>query len=89
MRPSQCRAYLRNALAREFRGIVQGFVEGAKSGSCQHVKLATELVRPPERRKRNGKGELQRLVDQLEREARQKSQVVKVTMLCAGPEARR
>ncbi len=68
LRPSQCRAYMRNALAREFRGIVQGFVEGAKSGSCQHVKLATELVRSPERKRVSGRGHVQRLVEQLERE---------------------
>ena len=55
---------------REFRGIVQGFVEGAKSGSCQHVKLATELVRTPERKRVSGRGQVQRLVEQLERESR-------------------
>ena len=70
LRPNQCRAYLRNAVAKEFRGIVQGFVEGAKSGSCQHVKLATELVRTPERKRVSGRGQVQRLVEQLEREGR-------------------
>ncbi len=44
LRPGQCRAHMRKVLAKEFRGIVAGFVEGAKSGSCQHVKLATELL---------------------------------------------
>lgn len=52
LQPSQCRAYMRSTLAREFRGIVDGFVEGAKSGSCQHVKLATELLEPKRRPKR-------------------------------------
>ena len=70
LRPNQCRAYMRNALALEFRGIVDGFVKGAKSGSCQHVKLANELVRMPERKKLSGRGQVQRLVDRLEREGR-------------------
>ena len=70
LRPSQCRAYMRNALAREFRGIVDGFVEGAKSGSCQHVKLATELVQTAARKRASGRGQVQRLVEQLERESK-------------------
>ena len=44
LRPAQCRAYMRKTLAREFRGIVDGFVKSAKKGSCHHVKLATELL---------------------------------------------
>lgn len=68
LRPSQCREYMRQTLAREFRGIVQGFVEGAKTGSCQHVKLAAELLeRPP--RAHNGRRTVQRLLEKLEREA--------------------
>ena len=66
LRPSQCRAYMRRELAREFRGIVQGFVDGAKKGSCQHVKLATELVGAPERKPKRGKSVVQRLIDDLE-----------------------
>ena len=41
LRPSQCRTHLRRELAREFRGMVKGFVQEAKSGSCQHLMLAT------------------------------------------------
>ena len=41
-----CRAYMRRRLVKEFPEIVQGFVEAAKTGSCAHVKLATELIRP-------------------------------------------
>ena len=44
LRPGQCRAHMRKVLAAEFTEIVKGFVEQAKSGSCQHVKLATELL---------------------------------------------
>ena len=69
LRPSQCREYMRQTLAREFRGIVQGFVEGARTGSCQHVKLAAELLERPERRSSRGKGTVQRLLEKLEREA--------------------
>ena len=69
LRPGQCREYMRRTLAREFRGIVQGFVEGAKAGSCQHVKLATELMKTPTRTQVRGRGDVQRLLEKLEREA--------------------
>ena len=68
LRPEQCRAYMRRTLAREFRGIVQGFVDGAKSGSCQHVKLATELMKTSPRTRVRGRGDVQRLLEKLERE---------------------
>lgn len=59
---------MRQTLAREFRGIVQGFVEGAKTGSCQHVKLAAELMDQPVRTRSRGKQSIQRLLEKLERE---------------------
>ena len=68
LRPSQCREYMRQTLAREFRGIVQGFVEGAKTGSCQHVKLAAELMERPARSRTRGNQSVQRLLEKLERE---------------------
>ena len=71
MRPSQCREYMRQTLAREFRGIVQGFVEGAKTGSCQHVKLAAELMERPSRSRVQNKGSIQQLLEKLEREAQE------------------
>ena len=67
LRPSQCREYMRRVLAREFRGIVQGFVQEARSGSCQHVKLATELVTTPPRRQVRRKGTLATLIEEMER----------------------
>jgi hypothetical protein len=57
MQPAGCRAYMRRTLATEFAGIVEGFVEAAKTGSCPHVKLATELLRPTRKgttRKKSG-----------------------------------
>ena len=69
LRPSQCREYMRQTLAREFRGIVQGFVEGAKTGSCQHVKLAAELMERPARTGTRNRGTVQQLLEKLEREA--------------------
>jgi hypothetical protein len=64
LRPAQCRAYMRRTLAREFPSIVQGFVEGAKKGSCQHVKLATELLEEPARRRvRAQKGTVTQLLE--------------------------
>lgn len=70
LRPSQCRAYMRRELAREFRGIVEGFVDGAKKGSCQHVKLATELVGAPARQQKRGKSVVQKLIDEMESRTR-------------------
>jgi hypothetical protein len=57
MQPAGCRAYMRRTLATEFPGIVEGFVEAAKTGSCPHVKLATELLKPTRKgttRKKSG-----------------------------------
>ena len=68
LRPAQCRAYMRRVLAREFRGIVDGFVESAKTGSCQHVKLVHELMKPAAKAKLQGRGRVQELLEQLERE---------------------
>lgn len=68
LKPSQCRAYMRKELAREFRGIVKGFVEGAKKGNCQHVKLAAELIDAPKRTRTRTKGSAQRLLEELERD---------------------
>ena len=68
-RPSQCRTYMQKMLTREFQGIVEGFVKQAKSGSCQHVKLATELLdgrRRQVERKRTGRSSLKRLIQQME-----------------------
>jgi hypothetical protein len=70
MMPAGCRAYMRRTLAREFPEIVKGFVEAAKAGSCPHVKLATELLKPlrkgpVESRK---KGPVARVFEKLARE---------------------
>lgn len=69
LRPAQCRAYMRRTLASEFKGIVAGFVKGAKAGSCQHVKLATELLepRPKAKRSQSGRRTLERWLDELDR----------------------
>lgn len=68
LRPGQCRAHMREVLAAEFREIVKGFVEGAKSGSCQHVKLATELLetRKREPARPSGRSTLKRLIHRME-----------------------
>lgn len=42
--PARCRTHLRRELSREFENILKGFVEQAKTGSCQHLKLTTELL---------------------------------------------
>ncbi len=65
LRPSQCRRYMRKRLAEEFRGIVQGFVEGARTGSCSHVKLVTELLAEPDRTRSRKKGSATRMLEEL------------------------
>lgn len=65
LRPTQCRGYMRKRLAEEFPGIVQGFLEGAKTGSCAHVKLVTELLAEPDRKRSRRKGSAVRLLEQL------------------------
>lgn len=69
LRPGQCRAYMRRELAREFPGIVAGFIEGAKAGSCQHVKLATELMKAESKAKVSGRRRVQEILEKLERES--------------------
>lgn len=44
LRPAQCRAFMRRHLAESFPRIVEGFVNQAETGSCMHVKLASELL---------------------------------------------
>lgn len=52
LKPAQCRAFMRRHLATAFPRIVEGFVNQAETGSCMHVKLASELLET--RRKANG-----------------------------------
>jgi hypothetical protein len=63
--PSQCRLHMRRTLAREFEDIVEGFVKAAKKGSCPHVKLATELLKPERPRASRTKGPVARLLEEL------------------------
>ncbi|MFC6646190.1 hypothetical protein ACFQBQ_11475 [Granulicella cerasi] len=59
---------MRKTLAEHFPSVLEGFLNAAKSGSCQHVKLATELLQENEAQgKRRGKGAAQRLFEELER----------------------
>jgi hypothetical protein len=67
--PAGCRAYMRRTLVKEFPEIVQGFVDAAKTGSCPHVKMVTELMRPIRQGSpRQKKGTMVRLFERLEKE---------------------
>ncbi len=68
--PNQCRKYLRKTVAAAYRDIVAGFVKEAKSGSCQHLKMATEVVDSTRRPKAapREKGAAALLLEKLERE---------------------
>jgi hypothetical protein len=59
---------MRDELAAAYRDIVKGFVEGAKSGSCAHVKLAGELLEEPEKKPRRTTSSASRLMAQLLKE---------------------
>lgn len=76
-RPGECRGRMRRAVAKEFDEIVRGFIEAAKKGSCPHVKLATELVSQPGRRRTKRESSLEELLrkmdsEQVEMEQRQR-----------------
>ena len=75
MRPSGCREYMRKQLAQEFPGIMEGFVEAAKTGSVQHVKLATELLKPTRKGTTRKKGSVAMLLEKLEKDGRGRSKV--------------
>jgi hypothetical protein len=68
MKPSQCNAHMRKALAEAFEEITKGFVEAAKKGSCQHVKLATELLRPEQKSAVRKKGTATKFLEEWERD---------------------
>jgi hypothetical protein len=53
LKAHQCRNHLRKTVAVAYRDIVAGFVEEAKSGSCQHLRMATEIVESKKRVKRS------------------------------------
>jgi hypothetical protein len=67
-RPGECRDLMRERLAKEFDGIMDGFIAAAKKGSCPHVKLATELLREGESRAKAKKGSARLLMEKLDRE---------------------
>ncbi|HZL26820.1 MAG TPA: hypothetical protein VFC39_09840 [Acidobacteriaceae bacterium] len=49
LKPHQCRNHLRKTVAAAYRDIVAGFVEEAKKGDCQHLRMATEVVESQKR----------------------------------------
>lgn len=77
VRPSECRSRMRRTLAREFQGIIDGFIEAAKRGSCAHVKLATELMKPTRKATSRKKGTATLFLEMLEREDREKERLEK------------
>ena len=65
LRPRQCHKYLQKTLAKEFRTILDGFVEEARKGGCAHMKLAVELLEPVKNDGRQRKGSAQQLLEEL------------------------
>ena len=70
LKPHECRNHLRKTVAAAFRDIVAGFVEEAKSGGCQHLKMATEVVESKKRVRKSlrPKSVTEELLEELERE---------------------
>lgn len=77
MRPSECRSHMRRTLAKEFGEIVDGFVKAAKKGSCPHVKLATELLKPIRKMPSRTKGSATKYWEMLQREEQEREQLKK------------
>lgn len=77
MRPGECRSHMRRTLAKEFEEIVDGFVAAAKKGSCPHVKLATELLKPIRKSPSRKKGTVVKYLEKLERELTERERVQK------------
>ena len=75
MRPSECRSLMRKTLAREYEEIVEGFIAAAKKGSCPHVKLATELLKPDRKGPSRKKGTATKYWDMLGREDTEKERL--------------
>ncbi|MBW4037528.1 MAG: hypothetical protein HIU91_01400 [Acidobacteria bacterium] len=74
-RPSQCRHDMRRALAESFDEIMKGFIEEAKTGSCAHVKLATELLKSPRKPRAQKKGSsVEKLMQKLDWEKLEREQ---------------
>ena len=83
MRPSECRSHMRRTLAKECDEIVKGFVAAAKKGSCPHLKLATELLKPIRTGPSRKKGTATKYWEMLQREEQEKEQLKK-EQLAAG-----
>jgi UDP-N-acetylmuramoylalanine-D-glutamate ligase len=77
MSPGECRSHMRRTLAKEFQSIVNGFVEAAKKGSCPHVKLATELLKPIRKNPSRKKGTVAKYIEQLDREKLERERLQK------------
>ena len=75
MSPTGCREYMRRTLAKEFPGIMEGFVEAAKTGSVPHLKLVTELLRPTRQGTSRAKGPAARFIEKWEKEKAEKERL--------------
>ena len=77
LRPGECRSHMRRTLAKEFQGIVDGFVEAAKKGGCPHVKLATELLKPIRKNPSRKKGSVARFLERMDKERLERERLQK------------
>jgi predicted transcriptional regulator len=66
MKPGACRSHLRRRLAKEFPKIVDGFVEEAKKGGCNHLKQTVEMLKPVKGTPRR-KGSAAKMLEEMDR----------------------
>lgn len=52
LKPSQCGVWMRRTLADNFPDVVREFLEKMPAESCGHLKLVTELLKQPEKKRR-------------------------------------
>ena len=65
-KPSLCPGYVRGRLTDAIETIADGFVKQAEKGSCQHLKLASELLEKGQPKPREKKGSAERFLDKLQ-----------------------
>lgn len=63
--PAQSVHYIRRKLAQHLPEILWGLIDGARQGSCPHVKLATDLLQPAQKPVKRKTSSLGRLLQQV------------------------
>lgn len=68
VRPGQSGEYIRKTLSHHLPEILRGLIDGARHGSCPHVKLATDLLQPAQKPVKRKTHTLSRLLRKYQQE---------------------